>query len=131
MDRLTQKEVNKIIDIDYQNAIRQLGETRLLGVFLYGKANVEAIYDVTEVDTITIFFPTVQDIAINCAPLNSWSDREKGGRNYWVDFRIVLELLYDEKRHMEDVFFTHLYQISPTYQKTFSKLKEKINKGQK
>ena len=127
MNRLTQEEVNKVIDIDYQNAIRQLGETRLLGVFLYGKANVEAVYEKAQVDTVTIFFPTVQDIAINCAPLNSWLDREGGGRNYWVDFRIVLELLYDEKRHMEDVFFTHLYRISSTYQKTFSKLKEKIN----
>ena len=127
MDRLTQTQVNKIIDTDYQNALKQVGETRLLGVFLYGKTNVGPVFDTAEVDTVTIFFPTVQDIAINCAPLNSWIDREGGGRNYWVDFRIVLELLYDEKRHMEDVFFTPLYQISPTYQKTFSKLKEKIN----
>lgn len=127
MNRLTQEEVNKIIDIDYQNSLRQLGETRLLGIFLCGKANIEPVYEAAEVDTITVFFPTIQDIAINCAPLNRWADREKGGRNYWVDFRVVFNLLYDEKRHMEDIFSTSLYQISPTYQKAFSKLKEKVS----
>lgn len=127
MIRLTQKEINDIIEKDYQNALKQIGETRLLGVFLYGQANIGPVYEASEVDTLTLFFPTIQDIAINCATLNSHSNREDGGRNYWVDVRLVIDLLYDQKKHMEDIFFTQIYRISPTYQKTFSKLKEKIN----
>lgn len=126
MKRLTQEEVKAIIEKDYQNALKQLGETRLLGVFLYGKTNVEPVYEPSEVDTITIFFPTIQDIAINCSTLNSYFDREDGGRNYWVDARLVIDLLHNQEKHMEDIFFTPIYQISSTYQKIFSKLKEKI-----
>jgi len=127
MEKLTQKEIYNIIEKDYNNALKQVGETRLLGVFLYGQANVDPVYETSEVDTVTVFFPTVQDIAINCALLNSWSDRDCGGRNYWIDVRLVIDLLYDKHKHIEDIFFTQVYQISPTYQKIFSKIKEKIN----
>lgn len=127
MKRLTQEEIKAIVEKDYQNALKQVGETRLLGVFFYGQANVNPAYEPSEVDTITIFFPTIQDIAINCSTLDSYFDRENGGRNYWVDFRLVVDFLYDSKKHMEDIFFTPIYQISSTYQKTFFKLKEKIN----
>lgn len=126
MERLTQKEVYNIIEKDYNNALKQVGETRLLGVFLYGQANIGPVYELSEVDTITLFFPTVQDIAVNCTTLNSHSNREDGGRNYWIDVRLVIDLLYDQEKHMEDIFFTFTYKISPTYQKIFSKLKEKI-----
>ena len=126
MERLTQKEVNNIVEKDYQNALKQVGEKRLLGVFLYGQANVSPVYEPSEVDTLTLFFPTVQDIAINCATLNSHSNREDGGRNYWIDVRLIVDLLYDKHKHIEDIFLTPIYKISPTYQKIFSKLREKI-----
>ena len=126
MDNFTQTISNEIVLKDYQTALKQVGETRLLGVFLYGKANVEPVESPEEVSTVTIFFPQIQDIAINCNPLNSWTDAEDGHRNYWIDFRLVIELLYDKTRHMEDVFFTDVYEISPTFFKCFTKGREKI-----
>ena len=113
MITLTQEEINDIVEKDYQNSLKILGEMRLLGTFLVGP----------DYKTVTVFFPTVQDIAINCSPLNSWLNESEHGGNRWIDFRLVADLLCNKKDFISNIFFTESYMISPIYQKLFSKLK--------
>lgn len=110
------EQLNTKVAQDYQNSLKALGEVRLLGTFLVGP----------ELETITLFFPTVQDIAINCAPLNAWLNESDGGGNRWVDFRIISDLLCEKSNFISNIFFTDTYIISPVYQKLFSKLREAI-----
>ena len=116
MITLTPEEVNVIVEKDYLNSIKTLGEIRVLGTFLIGPYY----------KTVTIFFPTVQDIAINCTPLNAWLNESEHGGNRWVDFRLVADLLCDRADFVINLFFTNQHIISPSYQKLFSKLKETI-----
>lgn len=116
MNILTPEEVNDIVEKDYHNSLKILGDQRLLGTFLIGP----------EYKTVTIFFPTVQDIAINCAPLNSWLNKTENGGNQWVDFRLVIDLLCNKTNFIHNIFFTSSYMISPLYQKLFNKLKTEV-----
>ena len=110
------EQIKAKLEQDYQNSLKILGETRLLGTFLVGP----------DLETITLFFPTVQDIAINCAPLNSWLNQSDGGGNRWIDFRIVTDLLCTKFDFVANIFTTDTYILSPTYQKLFSKLRAEM-----
>lgn len=125
--QLTQQEINNIIDIDFKTALQQYGEGRFLGIFLYGKANIGPVYDVKEVETITVFFPSIQDIALGLPISNTWVERVGGGRTLRVDIRAVASLMQDENKHIEDILFTKSSQLSSAYQKLFSKCKEYFN----
>lgn len=125
--QLTQQEIRNIIDTDFKTALQQYGEGRLLGVFLFGKANIEPIYSIKEVETVTVFFPSIQDIALGLPISNTWVERIGGGRTLRVDIRSIASLIQDENQHIEDILFTKYYQLSSAYQKLFSKCKEYFN----
>ena len=112
----TKEELTKKVEQDYHNSLKALGEMRIFGTF----------HVHPDLTTVTIFFPTIQDIAINCPPLNAWFNESDSGGNRWVDFRIVADLLCEHKDFI-NIFFTESYIISPVYQKLFSKLKEAIS----
>ena len=111
------EQIKEKIEQDYQNALKILGETRLLGVFLVGP----------ELETVTLFFPTVQDIAINCAPLNSSLNHDERGGNRWVDFRIVADILCSKNDFISNIFITDFFKLSPIYQKLFLKVRAEVS----
>jgi hypothetical protein len=101
---------------DYQNALKTFGETRLLGVFLVGP----------EQKSVVLFFPQLQDIAINCPPLNTWVESTNNEKCQWLDVRLVADLLCCRPDEMGEVFITDLFKLSPIYQKMFLKIKEEV-----
>ena len=111
------EQVNIKVEQDYQSAVRYFGEMRLLGTFLMGP----------ELNTVSVFFPTVQDIAINCPPLKAWANESEDGGHMWLDFRLISDLLCGADASFVTIFFTPHYQISPTYQKLYSKLRSELS----
>lgn len=110
------EQINIKVEQDYQSAVKYFGEMRLLGTFLMGP----------ELHTVSVFFPTVQDIAINCPPLKAWSYKSESGGHRWLDFRLVSDLLCEKDNRTLTIFFTKYFKISPTYQKLFSKMKTEV-----
>ena len=111
------EQLNIKVEQDYQSAVKYFGEMRLLGTFLVGP----------ELHTVSVFFPTVQDIAINCPPLKAWANESTEGGHLWLDFRLISDLLCEGNSPIITILFTPHYQISPTYQKLFSKLKSEFS----
>ena len=100
------------VEQDYQAAVKHFGETRLLGTFVMGP----------ELHTVSVFFPTVQDIAINCAPLKAWTYESESGGHRWLDFRLVSDLICDKDDRTLTIFYTKYFVVSPVYQKLFKKI---------
>lgn len=119
-------ELYRIINLDYQKATMLFGENRVLGTFLSDKGSIDSINSQKDVNTVTIIFPSIQDIAINSTPINTKVERSNGGFSYQLDFRLALEALYDDKRYIEDIFFTIFSQVNSMYQKVFAQTKEKV-----
>jgi hypothetical protein len=105
------------VEQDYQAAVKHFGETRLLGTFVMGP----------ELHTVSVFFPTVQDIAINCAPLKAWTYESESGGHRWLDFRLVSDLICDKDDRTLTIFYTKYFVVSPVYQKLFKKMRESIS----
>jgi hypothetical protein len=111
------EQLNIKVEQDYQSAVKYFGEMRLLGTFLVGP----------ELHTVSVFFPTVQDIAINCPPLSAWAYEAEDGGHRWVDFRLVSDLLCNTQDRTAALFYTKYFQVSPTYQKLVTKMRESIS----
>lgn len=111
------EQLNIKVEQDYQSAVKYFGEMRLLGTFLIGPG----------LHTVSVFFPTVQDIAINCPPLKAWADESEEGGHLWLDFRLISDVIFEEHSSIAALFFTPHYQISPTYQKLYSKLRSELS----
>lgn len=112
----TKEESTKKVEQDYQNSLKSIEEKRLLGTFLVGP----------NLTTITIFFPTTQDIAINCAPLNAWFNESENGGNRWIDFRLIIDLLCEKESFISNIFITDIYVLNPIYQKIFTKIRKEM-----
>lgn len=112
----TKEEINAQVEQDYQNSLKALGEIRLLGVFHLGP----------NLETITLFFPTIKDMAINCPPLNALLIESKDYSNRWIDFRLVADLLCTIPDYIGGIFVTDSFKLSPIYQKLFLKIRKEI-----
>jgi hypothetical protein len=112
----TKEEINERIERDYQNSLKILGEIRTIGVFHTGN----------DLETITLFFPTIQDMAINCPPINSWLNEDESGRNRWIDFRLVADMLCNRPDQIGIIFIAENFKLSPIYQKLFLRIREEI-----
>ena len=99
MNILTKEEITQLVETDYQKALKQIEEKRVLGTFLMGPAY----------QTVTIFFPTIQDIAINCSPMDCWFEKTDFGGNRVIDFRLVSDLVCNNLEFID--FITNQYEL--------------------
>ena len=113
----TQQEINNKIKQDYELALKKFGEARVLGAFLIGP----------DLTTVVVYFPGVGDVAINCAPTNSWLYEAESGYCRLVDFRLIPELLCDRKDFISNIFFTQSCKLSSLYQKLFTALRDEMH----
>ena len=119
MNILTKTEITQLVETDYQKALKQIEEKRVLGTFLIGPAY----------QTVTSFFPTIQDIAINCAPMDCWFEKSDFGGNRVIDFRLVSDLVCSDLEFIVNIFCTDTYIINPMYQKQMLKIRTELSKN--
>lgn len=102
------------LNIIYKKATSTFGDLRFFGVF-----------DIED-KIIEIFFPQIKDIAINCGITDSkFFDEEQKQQINLFDFRLLWEKIFSNPLYLK-IFFTKNYKVSPIYQKSYQKLKEKI-----
>ena len=116
MNNYTKEEINAKIEEDYQLLLKKLGENRLLGVFLVD----------SELVTIAISLPAIGDIAMNCAPTDTWIYSSTSGGCRLVDFRLIPELLCNKEDLISNIFFTENYKLSSLYKRLFTKLRSEM-----
>lgn len=126
MSLFGRKEIETILNTDYRNALEQFGDDRLFGVFLYGKANKDTVFNAIEIETVTIYFPSLEDIAINNTMSLNWNNTKLGNRNCQIDFRLIINLLNNKITHFDDIFSTYMYVINSKYQQGFNQLKKQV-----
>lgn len=102
------------LNIIYKKAITSLGDLRLFGIFEIDEGIIE------------IFFPQISDMAINCGLTDSYFLEEDYNQKITIfDFRLLWEKILSDTRYLK-IFFPNNCKISPIYQKSYQKLKEKI-----
>lgn len=96
----------------YKREASAFSNKRLFGIF------------VTDQGICEVFFPLISDMAINCGVTNSWKE-EKNLKIKFFDFRLLWELIFTNPAYLS-IFLTSEYIVSPIYQKSYQKMREKI-----
>lgn len=122
MNTLTNSEIWRRVEVDYKETNKNFPSNRVLGTFLLGKGNFEAATDLSELYTISIIFPTLENIATNGGYIRHATFNEYGARVESIDFREMFDFICNMDSDYIHIFFTEFFILNPMYKKTFEKM---------
>ena len=127
MNRLTNSEIWERVQTDYKELSKYYTNNLILGTFLIGKANFGEANDSHDLITISIIFPTVENIATNGGYTRYSTYSKQGSCIKHIDFRELFDYLNDENNDYVEILFTEFSMVNPMYRKSFEKLQHNLN----
>ena len=125
MNTLTNSEIWTRVEEDYKQLERDFPNSRILCTFVIGKVNYENATVSSDIDTVSIIFPTIENIATNGGYIHNMRYHKGGGRQITVDFRSVYNNiigLYDDVIEMHQLLYTQYIITNSLYKKVCDKL---------
>ena len=125
MNTLTNSEIWARVEEDYKQLERDFPNSRILCTFVIGKVNYENATASSDIDTVSIIFPTIENIAINGGYVRNMRYHKSGGRQITIDFRDVynnIMSLYDDVIEMHQLLYTQYIIVNSLYKKVCDKL---------
>ena len=125
MNTLTNSEIWARVEEDYKQLERDFPNSRILCTFVIGKVNYENATSSSDIDTVSIVFPTIENIAINGGYIRNMRYHKSGGRQIIVDFRDVYNNiigLNDDVIEMHQLLYTQYIITNSFYKKVCDKL---------
>ena len=125
MNTLTNSEIWARVEEDYKQLERDYPNSRILCTFVIGKVNYENATASSDIDTVSIIFPTIENIAINGGYVRNMRYHKSGGRQIIIDFRDVynnIMSLYDDVIEMHQLLYTQYIIVNSLYKKVCDKL---------
>jgi hypothetical protein len=120
---LTNSEIWKRIEEDYKEVNKSFPSSRILGTFLLGNGNFGKAEELCEPRTVSIVFPTIENIATNGGYLRHANYNEFGARVEIIDFRELFDFIVDAQEDYAQIIFSDFLLINPMYKKTFEKMR--------
>ena len=125
MNTLTNSEIWARIEEDYKKVDDYFPNSRILCTFVIGKVNQECATVLSDIDTVSIIFPTVENIAINRGYVREVIHHRDGGRQFLIDFRCLYNNIVgmdDDIDSMFEFLFTKYIIVNPLYKKVCDRL---------
>lgn len=125
MNIVTNSEIWARVEEDYKQLERDFPNSRILCTFVIGKVNYENAVKSSDIDTVSIIFPTIENIAINGGYVRNMTYHRSGGRQIVVDFRDVYNNiigLYNDVEEMHQLLYTQYIIVNSLYKKVCDKL---------
>lgn len=125
MNIVTNSEIWARVEEDYKQLERDFPNSRILCTFVIGKVNYENAVKSSDIDTVSIIFPTIENIAINGGYISNMRYHKGGGRQIVVDFRDVYNNivgLYNDVKEMHQLLYTQYIVVNSLYKKVCDKL---------
>lgn len=125
MNVLTNSEIWARVEEDYKKLDELFPNSRILCTFAIGKVNQENAMVSSDIDTVSVIFPTIENIAINGGYVRHLGYHKSGGRQYIIDFRSLYNNIIgfdDDIDSMFELLFTKFIIVNPLYKKVCDKL---------
>ena len=125
MNTLTNSEIWARVEEDYKKLDELFPNSRILCTFAIGKVNQENAMVSSDIDTVSVIFPTIENIAINGGYVRHLGYHKGGGRQYIIDFRSLYNNIIgfdDDIDSMFELLFTKFIIVNPLYKKVCDKL---------
>jgi hypothetical protein len=127
MNKLTNSEIWERVQNDNKDLLKYYSSNLILGTFVLGKANFGKASDSKDITTVSIIFPTIENLATNGGYIRHGSYNKQGGRIEHIDFRDLFDYFNKCEENYSEILFTEFFVINPMYKKTFEKIQFKLN----
>lgn len=117
MNNLTNSEIWARVEEDYRELERDFPNSRILCTFVVGKVNYNEAEVLADIDTISIIFPTIENLALNGGYIRDIKNHKSGGRKYIIDFRDVYI-----NSHWAEMLGTDFTLVNSFYKKVYTTL---------
>lgn len=122
MSNLTKSEIWARVEEDYNKLERDFPNSRILCTFAIGAVNRDSANVSSDIETISVIFPTIENIALNGGFIRQIT-YNKGGRHYIVDFREFYNNIFMyELEECKELFFTEYKIVNSLYRKVVDRL---------
>lgn len=125
MNTLTNSEIWARVEEDYKELERDFPNSRILCTFAIGKVNYENATELSDIDTVSIIFPTLENIAVNGGYIHNVRYHKSGGRQIIFDFRDVYNNIigfYNDVEEMHQLLYTKYIIVNSFYKKVCDRL---------
>lgn len=105
------------------------GTERVVATFLYGSQNYKLDTETSDIDSITIIIPSLEDMIIMLQPINFYNTLNTGEVMGHKDLRVFISEIRRASALMMELLYTDYRVINPTYYVYISELilhREKI-----
>lgn len=115
------RNINAALNEHRKKVLSEYAESDLLGVFLFGSQNYHVETENSDVNTIAIIIPTVQDMCLNDKPLSR--DLELPNNEHCVvkDIRLIVDMFSKQNTNFLEILFTEYKWINPKFEELWTK----------
>lgn len=118
MNKISDEQIMEHLNKQYDRLIDTYGSNRILGVFVYGKANYGFAEKLEDVEAMACYLPTFEELC-GARPKTFALQTDKIKIKI-TDLRLVLGLARQQVGTVIETVFTDYYVINPEYQKIFT-----------
>ena len=123
MNILTNSEIWARVEEDYKYLERDYPNSRILCTFAIGKVNYNNAAVSSDIDTVSIIFPSIENIALNGGYIHNMRYHKSGGRQYIIDFRdLYNNISFAEFYECIELLSTDFKIVNSLYNKVFNTL---------
>lgn len=123
MNILTNSEIWARVEEDYKTLSRDYPTSRVLCTFAIGKVNCDSAAVSSDIETVSIIFPTIDNIALNGGYIHNMRYHKSGGRQYIIDFRdLYNNISFAEFEECRQLLCTDFKIVNPLYKKVLNTL---------
>lgn len=122
MNKIQDKEINHILQKQYNNLIKKYDERQIFGIFAYGKVNYGFAEKIQDLKTAYIYLPTFEELCTIEPKFNIKQDEEINDDIIKkVDIRGLYNFASKQDGIMMEALFSEYQIINPRYKKVFKK----------
>lgn len=117
MNKISDEEINKFLQEQYKKVVAAHGSDRILGVFVYGKANYGFAETLDDVEIMGCYIPTFEEL---CGVRPEICVDHPEIQIKLMDLRLVLKDAKLQDAHIMETVFTDYFILNPKYEKAFN-----------
>ena len=108
----------------YEEAVKIIGENRIVGVFYQGSGNYGLDYENSDVDTKCVVLPTIDELANGSKPISHTHIRDNDEHIDFKDIRLMLDVFKKRNLNYVEIMFTKYKVVNPLYERMWNKIAE-------
>ena len=109
----------------FEEAKRLIPEERIIGVFLRGSQNYELDYNGSDVDSVCVIAPNLDDFVLSKKMVSRTHERENKEHIELKDVRLIVQAFMKQNSAWVELLFTKYKIVNPTYEPLWNMLVEK------